>query len=90
MKAVIVVNLPENTQIEDFRLDDISVYHRPNQRGYKLQGELKPMPEEKHRDTRFDDIAGAIDYGWNSCLAALEGKDMIDKLNKHADKILGE
>jgi len=49
---------------------------------------LRPLPEEKHRDTRFDDIAGAIDYGWNSCLAALEGKDMIDKLIEHADKIL--
>lgn len=58
---------------------------------------LRPMPKEKHRDTRFDDIAGAIDYGWNSCVAALEGKTMIDKLSdtldkaiQTAEKILGE
>ena len=51
---------------------------------------IKPLPKEKHRDTRFDDIKGALDYGWNSCLAALEGKDMVDKLIEHANRILGE
>lgn len=44
MKAIAVIDLPENTQIEDFRLDNVVVYHRPTQRGYKLQRELKLMP----------------------------------------------
>ena len=48
---------------------------------------LHDLPEEKHRKTN-DDIARALDYGWNSCLAALEGKDMVDKLIELADRIL--
>ena len=55
---------------------------------FKAHCPLKPLPEEKHRDTRFNNIAGAIDYGWNSCLAALEGKDMVDKLIEYANRIL--
>ena len=54
---------------------------------FKAHCPLKPLPEEKHRKTN-DDIAGAIDYGWNSCLAALEGKDMIDKLSDTLDKAI--
>jgi len=48
---------------------------------------LHDLPARKHRDTR-DEIKMAIDYGWNSCLAALEGKDMIDKLIESLDKAI--
>ena len=48
---------------------------------------LRNLPEEKHKNTR-DEIKMAIDYGWNSCLAALEGKDMVDKLMESLDNAI--
>lgn len=76
MKAVIVVNLPENTQIEDFRLDDISVYHKPNQRGYKLQGELKPMPESLNWKF-INETTDANSFEYGRCVGIQEVIDEV-------------
>ena len=107
MKAILVIDLNDTT-LNEWDTDtskcwaEIKVY-TPIKSGAHGIGcvyanndvELRPMPEEKQ--IRNTDIAGAIDYGWNSCLAALEGKDMIDKLSDTLDdaiqtakRILGE
>lgn len=64
---------------------DVEEAWRNKQRDPKCP--VRPLPNEKHRKTN-DDIARALDYGWNSCLAALEGKDMIDKLMETYDDIM--
>lgn len=93
MKAVIVVNLPENTQIEDFRLDDISVYHKPNQRGYKLQGELVPMPQKKEI-IRWDKKKYPRYVDWCEHLRDLSSDEKHESIknegfNECIDEILG-
>lgn len=101
MKAILIVNIPD--EVWENREKDLGMYVELwSERIDKdwhckyFSDSLKPLPERKYRDTR-DEIKKAIDYGWNSCLAALEGKDMWDKLSdtldkaiQTAEKILGE
>lgn len=94
MKAVLVFEVDEDVFKELEKTSDLDIRFKYHDTMYVpkekriINYSLSPMPKEKHRDTRFDDVAGAIDYGWNSCLAALEGKTMIDKLSDTLDKAI--
>lgn len=84
-KSILVIDTPETCT--DCPLKNFDLCWSPRKRNNPCP--LKPLPKEKHGD-EHDEIKMAIAYGWNSCLAALEGKDMVDKLIEHANRILAK
>lgn len=97
MKALITFEIPDRYKDMELYYKDGWVYARNIDPDYEFTGlyeltkciKIQPLPKEKYRDTR-DEIKMAIDYGWNSCLAALEGKDMVDKLIEYANRVLAK
>ena len=78
-KAIIVIDLPKGTKVEDFRVDEVRLYHTGVQLGYPFfQDEpvLKPMPEKLSHseiDSPYDHYDNWKIDGYNACIDEILG-----------------
>lgn len=75
MKAILVVDIPDDVEIEDCEIEYSVKEQVMLTQVAKGKNRLKPMPQkesEKHREQIEDWTGLAYSQGWNACIEELE------------------
>ena len=69
MKAILLIDMPEDMRIEDTRALHLTLFNGLFTKDISLGYYVKPMPE------RLPEVSGNIRYfGWNACLDEILGE----------------
>lgn len=68
MKAILVIDLPDDMRIKDIQVMNVTLYNGLYIREVTMNSHLKPLPELKNDRYGRDKYA----MGWNDCLKEME------------------
>lgn len=69
MKAVLVIDLPDDMRIEDTQALNVTLYNGMYVREVKMNSSLKPLPQKKNPDFHPNVVYA---NGWNDCLKEIK------------------